>query len=75
MPDREGRLTAASRTLQASPGSTGLGLSISYTVVGRYGGRITVNSRPSEGSDFVLWLRRDARYDAAPSAPGLLRRW
>ena len=53
---------------------TGLGLSISYTIVERYGGRITVESRPGEGTEFVLWLRREPRYDASPSAPGFLRR-
>lgn len=54
---------------------TGLGLSISYTIVERYGGRISVDSRPGEGTEFSLWLRRDARYDESPSAPGFLRRW
>ncbi|WP_425483938.1 sensor histidine kinase [Aromatoleum toluvorans] len=54
---------------------TGLGLSISYTIVERYGGRIAVDSRPGEGTEFALWLRRDARYDESPSAPGFLRRW
>lgn len=53
---------------------TGLGLSISYTIIERYGGRITVESRPGEGTEFVLWLRREPRYDASPSAPGFLRR-
>jgi len=53
---------------------TGLGLSISYTIVERYGGRITVDSRPGEGTEFALWLRREPRYDESPSAPGFLPR-
>lgn len=54
---------------------TGLGLSISYTIVERYGGRITVESRPGEGAEFCLWLRRTAAYDESPSAPDFMRRW
>ena len=54
---------------------TGLGLSISYTIVERYGGRITVVSHPGEGAEFCLWLRRAAAYDESPSAPDFMRRW
>jgi two-component system NtrC family sensor kinase len=54
---------------------TGLGLSISYTIVERYGGRITVESRPGEGAEFCLWLRRVAAYDESPNAPDFMRRW
>ena len=35
---------------------TGLGLSITQRVVTRHGGRIRVESRPGEGSCFVVWL-------------------
>ena len=35
---------------------TGLGLSISYGLIRRYGGSITVESRPGEGSEFYVWL-------------------
>ena len=35
---------------------TGLGLSISYTLVARYGGKITVASMRGHGSRFSIWL-------------------
>ena len=51
---------------------TGLGLSISQTLVARYGGDITVASRPGEGAAFTVWLLAEPRLrDAAPTAaPG-----
>lgn len=41
---------------------TGLGLSISYTLVERYGGRITVQSNEGKGSVFTVWLLREPEY-------------
>jgi signal transduction histidine kinase len=35
---------------------TGLGLSMVHGIVTRHGGRITIRSRPGEGSEFTLWL-------------------
>lgn len=54
---------------------TGLGLSISYAIIERYGGRISVQSTPGDGAAFTIRLRRDAQYDATPSAPGFTQRW
>ena len=54
---------------------TGLGLSISYTIVQRYGGRITVSSEPGAGAEFRVWLRREAVFDGAPNAPDFRARW
>jgi two-component system NtrC family sensor kinase len=51
---------------------TGLGLSISHTLVERYGGEITVDSRPGEGAAFTVWLLAEPELrEAAPTvAPG-----
>ncbi|HRD33913.1 MAG TPA: cache domain-containing protein [Rhodocyclaceae bacterium] len=54
---------------------TGLGLSISYTLIERYGGRISVASVPGQGAQFEIRLRREAVFDATPEAPGFMRRW
>ena len=40
---------------------TGLGLSISYGLVQKYGGRITVESVPGEGSVFSIWLLQEPK--------------
>lgn len=41
---------------------TGLGLSISYSLVERYGGRITVESSPGQGAAFTVWLLSEPEY-------------
>ena len=35
---------------------SGLGLSVSYGLIRRYGGNITVKSKPGEGAEFTIWL-------------------
>jgi len=54
-PDNLPRVFDAFFTTRAGTG-TGLGLSISYTLVARYGGRITVTSMPGDGANFTVWL-------------------
>jgi signal transduction histidine kinase len=39
------------------PGGTGLGLWVSLSLIERYGGRISVDSEPGQGSRFTVWLR------------------
>jgi PAS domain S-box-containing protein len=39
-------------------GNSGLGLSVSWSLVGRYGGDIQVNSAPGEGTTFLIRLLR-----------------
>ena len=41
---------------------TGLGLSISYSLIERYGGRITVDSVFGEGANFSVWLLCEPEY-------------
>jgi two-component system NtrC family sensor kinase len=41
---------------------TGLGLSISYSLIERYGGRITVDSVYGEGATFSVWLLSEPEY-------------
>lgn len=48
---------------------TGLGLSISYSLIERYGGRITVESVYGEGATFSVWLLGEPEYGSSqPSA-------
>lgn len=41
---------------------TGLGLSISYSLIERYGGRISVESVPGQGAAFTVWLLAEPEY-------------
>lgn len=47
---------------------TGLGLSISLSLVDRYGGTITVDSRIGEGSCFAVWLLAEPLFNLSPDA-------
>jgi len=47
---------------------TGLGLSISYSLVERYGGRITVDSVYGAGALFSVWLLSEPQYSPADPA-------
>jgi two-component system NtrC family sensor kinase len=42
---------------------TGLGLSISYGLLRKYGGNISVNSKPNKGSEFSVWLVKQQIYE------------
>ncbi|MBV8120837.1 MAG: HAMP domain-containing histidine kinase, partial [Alphaproteobacteria bacterium] len=56
-------------TTKPSGEGTGLGLSISYDIVTQqHGGRITVDSRPGEFTEFTIRLPRDYRATTAEAA-------
>lgn len=52
--------TRKDRAKDPSDRGTGLGLSVSYGIVAAHGGRITVTSRPGEGSEFTVRLPLEA---------------
>lgn len=47
---------------------TGLGLPISREIVERHGGRITVETKPGEGSAFTVWLPPAPTLETVPAA-------
>jgi two-component system NtrC family sensor kinase len=47
---------------------TGLGLSISYSLIERYGGRITVDSVYGQGATFSVWLLGEPEYGSPESS-------
>jgi two-component system NtrC family sensor kinase len=55
-PEQLGRVFDPFHTTKAT--GTGLGLSVSYGLIRRYGGDITVHSKPGRGTRFGVMLRR-----------------
>ena len=50
---------------------TGLGLAIVYQITQAHNGHISVQSRPDEGAEFVLRLKRSSRSAAAQDKKAL----
>lgn len=60
-PDRLNQVFDPFFTTRAEGEGTGLGLSVSYGLVRHYGGNISVQSSPGEGTRFSVWLLREAQ--------------
>jgi two-component system cell cycle sensor histidine kinase/response regulator CckA len=43
---------------KAASSSVGLGLSVCYGIIRQYHGAITAESKPGQGSIFIIWLPR-----------------
>jgi signal transduction histidine kinase len=57
-------------TTKRARGGTGLGLAISYRIIQEHGGRISVTSRPGEGSTFTIRIPySQAQQGPQPSQP------
>lgn len=56
--EEQGRLFQPFYTAK-KPGGTGLGLWVSLSLVERYGGKISLESAPGQGSRFIVWLRSE----------------
>lgn len=65
-PEDVGRIFDPFFTTKKTRG-TGLGLSISYSLIARYGGRLTVDSEYGAGALFSVWLLSEPEY-AAPES-------
>ena len=64
-PDKLERLGSPFFTTKEN--GTGLGLTVCYRIVRNHGGRIEVDSRPGEGTTFILYLPVEGR---PPDGPG-----
>jgi signal transduction histidine kinase len=60
-PEILGRIYDPFFTTKGPGKGTGLGLSIAYGIVQEHSGRLTVDSRPGEGSRFTIHLPREHR--------------
>jgi signal transduction histidine kinase len=56
-------------TLTQKPAGSGLGLTICSQIIGHFGGRLWVKSRPGEGSEFSFALPAMAAVPRAAATP------